>query len=74
MTASNDEMKRMVREPPRRDSEQGIYGKLPTLYVDLDDGPDPTVFGVTLKPTHKKKWNLNPVWFEPKTGRGGGEL
>ena len=45
----------MVREPPRRDSEQGIYGKLPTLYVDLDGGPDPTVFGVTLKPTHKKK-------------------
>ena len=41
----------MVREPPRTNSEQGMYGNLPTLYGDLDDESDPIVLGVTLKPT-----------------------
>ena len=67
-------MTMMVREPPRINSEQGMYGKLPaTLYEYLDDGSDPIVLGVTLKPTHKQ-WNRNPVWNEPKTGRGEGGL
>ena len=46
-----------------------MYGKLPTLYEDVDDGLDQIVVGVTLKPIHKQ-WNRNPVWNEPKTGIG----
>ena len=63
----------MNRESPRINSEQGMYGKLPTLHEDPDDGSDPIVLGVTLKPTHKQ-WKRNPVWNEPKNGRSGGEL
>ena len=63
----------MVREPPRINSEQGMYGNLPILYEDLDDGSDPIVLGMTLKPTHKQ-WNRNPIGNEPKNGRGRGEL
>ena len=50
----------MVREPPRINSEQGMYGNLPTLYEDLDDGSDPIVLGATLKPT-QTQWNRNPM-------------
>ena len=71
MTVSNDEMTRTVREPPRINSEQRVYGKPPTLYEDLDGGSDQIVLGVTLKPIHKQ-WNRNPVWNEPKTGIGEG--
>ena len=66
-------MTRMVREPPRIKSEQGMYGKLPMQYEDLLDGSLPIVLGVTLKPTHKQ-WDRSPIWNEPKNGRGGGEL
>ena len=50
MTVSNDEMTRMVRI----NSDQEVYGELPTLYEDLDDGSDPIALRVTLKPTHKQ--------------------
>ena len=63
----------MVREPPRINSEQGMYRKLPKIYEDLDDGSEPLVLRVTLKPTHKQ-WNGNPIWNEPKNGRAVGEL
>ena len=41
MTVLNDEISRTVREPPRINSERGMYGKFPTLYEDLDGGSDP---------------------------------
>ena len=56
----------MVREPPRINSEQGMYGKLPTLYEDLDDGQDPIALGVTLKPTHKQ-WVFDGVEMKFRT-------
>ena len=57
---STADMSRMVREPPRINSEQGMYGNHPTLYEDLDDGSDPIVLGATLKPT-QTQWNRNPM-------------
>ena len=59
----------MVREPPRTNSEEGMYGKPPTLYRGQIDGSDPVALGVTLKPT-RKQWDLNPIWSERKNGRG----
>ena len=51
----------MVHEPPRTNSEQGMYGKkFPTLYGVNDDESDPIDFGVTLKPT-RKQWNRSPI-------------
>ena len=62
MTVSNDGKTKMVHEPPRTnsESEQGMYGKLPMQYRDLDDEADPIALGVTLKPTHKQ-WNRSPI-------------
>ena len=45
MTVSNDETTRLVHGPPRIHSEQGMYGKLPKLYEDLNDGLDPITLG-----------------------------
>ena len=63
----------MVREPQRTHSEQEMYGKLPTLYGDLDGESDPIDLRVTLKPT-RKQWNGSPIWNELKNGRDGGAL
>ena len=57
----------MVRELPHTNSEQGMYGKHPALYEDLDDGSNPINLGVTLKLTRSQ-------WNKQKNGRGGGEL
>ena len=73
MRVSNDGKTRMVREPPRTHSEQEVYGKLPTLYGDLDNESDPAALEVTLKLT-LKQWNRGPIWNKPKNGKGGGEL
>ena len=45
---SNDVKTKMAREPPRTNCEQGMYGKLPTIFGDLDEGRvsrDCTSFG-----------------------------
>ena len=44
-------MSRMVREPPQINSEQWMYGKLPTLYKKLDDGSDPVLMQVNIRIT-----------------------
>ena len=40
MKVSKGKKTRVVREPSRANSEQGMYRKLTTIYKDLDEGSE----------------------------------